>query len=78
MAWMTVSPDWERKRREISDRHDLSDSDVQSLRIYNQERARGLLHTSEWQHRMAGVQARVDQRKAEIDKAFAEMHKAVS
>jgi hypothetical protein len=75
MAWVKVSNDWERKRREIIDRYDLSDSDVQSLRIYNQECARGLLHTAEWQHQMAGIQARLDQRKAEIDAGFAEMHR---
>jgi hypothetical protein len=75
MAWVTVSNDWERKRREITDRFELSEADLHSLRTYNQEQARGLLHTPEWQHRMAGIQARVDQRKAELDSAFTEMHR---
>jgi hypothetical protein len=83
MAWVKVSSDlergqqdWERKRREIIDRYDLSYSDLQSLQIYNQEYARGLLHTPEWQCRMAGIQARLDQRDAEVKKAFAETRSA--
>lgn len=74
MPWIDVSKDWERKRREIVERHDLPDADLQLLRIYNQECARGLVHTPEWQWRMAGIQARLDRRDAEVREAFAEAH----
>jgi hypothetical protein len=74
MPWMELSKGWERKRQEIVDRYDLPDADLQALRIYNQERARGLTHTPEWQYRMAGIQTQLDQRKADLDVAFRQWH----
>lgn len=39
---------------------DLTYDEVQMLGTYNSERARGLMHTPEWQQRMAELQHRFD------------------
>jgi hypothetical protein len=38
----------------------LSDVDVQRLAVYNAECARGIVHTVEWDARMASLQRRYD------------------
>lgn len=43
----------------------LTSGEVAALALFNAERARGLLHTSEWQTRMAGLQARFEQSRAD-------------
>jgi hypothetical protein len=40
-------------------------SEVEVLARYNAERARGILHTFEWQERMAELQRRFDEARAE-------------
>lgn len=49
------TPAWQPARTSLSG---LTEVELQRLGAYNAERARGLVHTDEWQAAMAALQAR--------------------
>lgn len=51
---------------------DISVEDLEALRIYKEEVARGLVHTEDWCDRMTMIEVKVRQAKMTEEEVFAE------
>ena len=63
---------------QVLQEHEAQKTRTEVLAEYNAERARGIVHTPEWDERMAVLQERFDARIAEEAQWKAEEHTTVS
>jgi hypothetical protein len=63
---------WYRRRstwwaEEVVRRYGMTEAELNRLADYNAERSRGIVHTEEWQARMADLQRRYNESLARLD-----------